>query len=56
MVKSFKDILEAAKGAGPARLVTSFREQDLDLIAVRPQPANIIPCLIGNREVIEKTN
>ena len=27
MVKSFKDILEAAKGAGPVRLVTSFRER-----------------------------
>ena len=55
MVKSFKDILEAAKGTGPARLVTSFREPDLDLICRAAAAGFIIPCLIGNREVIEKT-
>ena len=54
MVKSFKDILEAAKGAGPARLVTSFREPDLDLICRAAAAGFIIPCLIGNRKVIEK--
>ncbi len=54
MVKSFKDILEAAKGAGPVRLVTSFREPDLDLICRAAAAGFIIPCLVGNREVIEK--
>jgi len=54
MVKSFKDILEAARGAGPARLVTSFREPDLDLICRSATAGLIIPCLIGNRKVIEK--
>ena len=55
MVKSFKDILEAAKGTGPVRLVTSLREPDLDLICRAAAAGFIIPCLIGNREVIEKT-
>jgi phosphate butyryltransferase len=54
MVKSFKDILEAAKGAGPGRLVTSFREADLDLVCRSAAAGFIIPCLIGDRKVIEK--
>jgi len=54
MVKSFKDILEAAKDAGPVRLVTSLREPDLDLICRAAAAGFIIPCLIGDRKVIEK--
>ncbi len=54
MLKSFSDVLEAAKGARPVRLVTSFKEPDLDLICRAAAAGFIIPCLIGDREAIEK--
>jgi len=54
MMQCFEDILEAAKGAKPRRLVTSFSEPDLDLICRAAAAGLIIPCLIGDGKAIEK--
>ena len=54
MIKSFEDIFEAAKGTKPGRLVTFPGEPDLDPICRATAAGFIIPCFIGNREVIEK--
>jgi phosphate butyryltransferase len=54
MMQCFEDILEAAKGKEPARLVTSFREPDLDLIYRAAAASLIVPCFIGDGKTIEK--
>jgi phosphate butyryltransferase len=54
MMKCFEDILEAAKNSKPARLVTSLRAPDLELICRAAVAGFIIPCLIGDGKAIEK--
>jgi phosphate butyryltransferase len=54
MMRSFADIIEAAKGTQPARLVTCLREPDLDLICRAAAAGFIIPCLVGDRKTLEK--
>jgi phosphate butyryltransferase len=54
MMRSFNDILEAAKGTRPGRLVTAFRETDLDLICRAAAAGLIVPCLVGDGKAMEK--
>ncbi len=54
MMKSFEDILEAAKRVKPARLATLLREPDLDPICRAAAAGFIIPCLIGDRSALER--
>jgi phosphate butyryltransferase len=56
MIRSFENIFEAAKALKPARLVTSFREADLDLICRAAAGGFIIPLLAGNRDAIARMN
>jgi phosphate butyryltransferase len=53
MMQCYEDILEAAKGTKPRRLVTAFGEPDLDLICRATAAGFIIPCLIGDGKAIE---
>jgi len=53
MMKSFEDIVEAAKRAKPARLVTFFRAADLGPICRAAAAGFIVPCLIGDRKALE---
>jgi phosphate butyryltransferase len=54
MMRSFEDILEAAKGEKPRRLVTAFSEPDLNLLCRATAAGFIIPCLIGDGKAIEE--
>ena len=54
MMRSFKDILEAAKTTKPGRLVTTFREADLGLIGRATAAGFIVPCLVGDGKAMEK--
>jgi phosphate butyryltransferase len=54
MMQSFEDILEAAKGTKPRKLLTSFREPDLHLISHATATGFIIPIFIGDRKSIAK--
>jgi phosphate butyryltransferase len=53
-MQCFEDILEAATGGKPRRLVTSLKEEDLDLLCRATGAGYIIPCLVGDRNAIEK--
>lgn len=53
-MKSFRDILEAAKEGGAKKLaVASVEKKDLDLLSRAAEFGFIIPCLIGDGKVTE---
>jgi phosphate butyryltransferase len=54
MMQSFEDVLDAAKGAGPARLAIPFVEPNLDLICRAAVDGFIVPCLVGDGKSIGK--
>lgn len=54
MLKSFKEILEAAKEGGAKKLAVSFaKKKDIDLLSKAAGAGLIIPCLIGDGNVME---
>lgn len=55
MMKSFQEILEAAKREEPARLLISPREPDLDLICRAAEAGLIVPVLLGDGKKLAET-
>jgi len=53
-MKSFQDILQAAKGHKPARLATPLKEQDVDLICRAAGSGYIVPLLLGDGDKLEE--
>jgi phosphate butyryltransferase len=54
MLKSFKEILDAAKeGAAKKLVVSCVEKRDMDLLGKAADAGLIIPCLVGNGNAIE---
>ena len=54
MLKSFREVLEAAKEGGAKRLAASFVDKnDIDLLGRAAGAGLIIPCLVGDGKTIE---
>jgi phosphate butyryltransferase len=55
MLKSFKEILDAAREGGAKRLAISFAEKnDIDLLGRAAGAGLVIPCLVGDGKAIEE--
>lgn len=54
MLKSFNEILEAAKEGGAKRLAAfSVKKKDIDILGIAAGAGLIIPCLVGEGKVME---
>jgi len=54
MLKSFREVLEAAREGGAKRLATSFVEKkDIDLLGKASAAGLVMPCLVGDGKTIE---